>query len=343
MPCLSRHNNWAGLQLRDWGTADRQTNATSLSANCHPFAAPWFKPMKAKVTATLHFDATDLFPGRHFASLSLGPERDIVVLSAEKPVRRSHGAIKSASTHHFRVHHWQDGRIQETDLAPSLLPFNFIQPVGDEGYLRVHGRCAENEPNAHLFDRQGQFVRSWSVGTAIADVQTAPNGKIWVSYIDEGALGGDELSRQGLTCFNSRGELKFGFNDARGDLGPIYDCYALNVVDKRETWLFYYAQFSIVQLRDKKVHRILPPTAEMIGSGAFAVSDSRLLFTGGYRNENQLFWRDAARDEQIELDVTFEGGKLYTGRSYLTRGRGPDLFFIDGPKVWILSLDEIGF
>jgi hypothetical protein len=299
--------------------------------------------MKAKVTATLHFDATETLQGRHFASLAIGPQRDIVVLSAAKPVRHTHGMIKGAAEHRFRIHHWRSGKIHEVDLAPSPLPVHFIQPVGDEGYLRVAGRSAENAHNAHLFDNQGQFLRSWHVGTAIADVQTAPNGQAWISYTDEGALGGTGASLQGLTCFNSQGELKFGFNDVCGDLQSIYDCYALNVVDKRETWLFYYAQFSIVQLRDKKVHQVIAPTAEMIGSSAFAVSESRLLFTGGYRNENQLFWRDTSREEQIELEVTLQGGKPYAERLHRPRGRGPDLFFTDGPKVWMLSLHDISF
>jgi hypothetical protein len=299
--------------------------------------------MKRKVNAPLHFDATETVRGRHFASISIGPERDIIVISAAKPVRHTHGMVKGAAQHNFRIHHWRNGKIQEIDLAPSPLPFNFIQPVGKEGYIRVAGRSAENEDNAHLFNHQGQFMRSWNVGTAIADVQIASNGQIWISYTDEGTLGGYGVSLQGLTCFNSQGALKFGFNDARGELQSIYDCYALNVVDKRETWLFYYAQFPIVQLRDKKVHQVFAPTAEMIGSSAFAVSENYLLFTGGYRNRDQLFWRDVSRDEQVELEVTLEGGKPYTQRLHRPRGRGQDLFFIDGPKVWILSLHDMSF
>ena len=220
---------------------------------------------------------------RFFHWLCLGAKRDVLMFStaqAKPPL-----GVKHEGKRQFRLHHWHNGKIAEFDLPPTDQIFYYAQKIG-ENYLCVAGRCAREEQNAHLFDANGELLRSWHAGDGIEDVQVAPNGQIWVSYFDEGVFSGLPLGAQGLVCFNERGQILFQFRKDCPQLPEecdgMFDCYALNVASNRDTWLFYYTKFPLVHLRDLAFKEFFSPPPEMIGSHAFAVCDCRRLFVGGY-------------------------------------------------------------
>ena len=299
-------------------------------------------PEKQRVTAPLWCDLTEGLNGRHLHALRVGAQRDVLALSTAEPLQIAGG--RSRRIAQFRVHHWRNGSSREFDLPPSKQMFYHAQKLGDH-YLCVAARCAPDERNAHIFDARGEALHSWHAGDAIADVQVAPGDLVWISYFDQGALSGIEPSGQGLACFNAQGERVFGFADDvsthSAELDMIWDCYALNVASKRDTWLCYYGGFPLVHLRDFAVKEIFPPPPEMIGSHAFAVCDWRRLFAGGYHFKNQIFWRDESSGRQVEIEMTDEAGDALNWNHAC--GRGADLFLCDEARVRMLSLTEIGF
>ena len=289
------------------------------------------KQESQEVVANLYCDFTGEVVGRHFHSLSIGPKSDVLVLSLAAPAPRFGPATNS-----FVLHLGQN----RVELPPTTQFLSSAQPMLGGSFLCVAHRCGVGEKNAHAFSADGSLLDSWHVGDGIEDVQATRDGQLWISYFDEGVYGGTELSHQGLNCFGVCGQRLFGFGDARGTLSPIDDCYALNVANDRDAWLFYYSGFPLVHLRDRKVKAVYEPP-EMIGSHAFAVQGLRFLFLGGYTHKKRIFWRDESRKLQVELDLRDGKGEPIGWQR--ARGRGADLFLLDGPKVWRLSLDEIAF
>ena len=60
----------------------------------------------------------------------------------------------------------------------------------------------------------------------------------------------------GIVAFDSKGQLIFNHYDRyveRFNVPPIDDCYTMNVIDG-DVWLYYYSEFPLVQMKDKKIH-----------------------------------------------------------------------------------------
>lgn len=300
---------------------------------------------KHPITTLLLCDLSNELEGRYFSRICVGAHRDILVLSTEQEHIGTNFRLKESAS--FRIHHWRDRQIREIQLPPSDASYHLAE-VSEENYLCIAANRVDEKRNAHLFDGRGHLLHSYDLGVSIADIQISTNNQIWVAYMDEGIFGMEEgaLSQQGLCCFDAQGNRTFGFfddivsNPANG-LDSIFDCYALNVVSSRDVWLCYYTEFPLVHLHDYQVQTIFQPSAEVIGSGTFAISGTCRLFTGGYHYGGQIFWRDEASGRQVEIEAVNETGQPVVWER--AKGRGADLFLCDGGKVYMLSLNEISF
>lgn len=96
----------------------------------------------------------------------------------------------------------------------------------EEGWLLGERRNGK----ATLHDARGGMHRTLDLGGASEDLQTTTDGRIWVSYFDEGVFG-NGIGRQGLVCFDHEGTPLFRYADyaEQHDLPMIADCYAMNV------------------------------------------------------------------------------------------------------------------
>lgn len=92
-----------------------------------------------------------------------------------------------------------------------------------------------------VYNKNGSLRFRLELGDASEDIQTTPNGLIWVSYFDEGVFGGG-VGEQGLVCFGADGEVLFKYADfaEQNTLPMICDCYAINVDAEDTLWLNYY-------------------------------------------------------------------------------------------------------
>jgi hypothetical protein len=143
------------------------------------------------------------------------------------------------------------------------LPIPAVQALGPRlvrppaGWL-IYSRRVDNAAleNCVIYSAGGERLTAFHAGDGIADLQVTSAGAIWVSYFDEGIHGNvSPISRNGLVCFSPNGTVLYGYNQdtQRPGIYSISDCYGLNVVSERETWLYAYPEFLVVQLVDRKI------------------------------------------------------------------------------------------
>jgi hypothetical protein len=185
----------------------------------------------------------------------------------------------------------------------------FVQPLPDERWLLVRSRAASQpDHNAQVFGLDGRPVASFHAGDGIEHVQATEQGDIWVGYFDKGVFGPSPLGQHGLVCLDQSGAAQFRFGDlAEAELGAIADCYALNVCSGKEVWLYYYTDFSLVQLIEGTLGGCWEVPVD--GLRGFAVADGRVLLGGGYERRKSLFLGELGAERFQEITPTRESGK----------------------------------
>jgi hypothetical protein len=182
---------------------------------------------------------------------------------------RRHWYATTPTAHHI-VHF--DGEQPTKITVPNSMGsklISFGQRLG-ENWLLVEGRGG----GAHFYNQNGLHLKSINLGDAINDVQSTADGLIWVSYFDEGIFGGG-IGANGLVCFDSDGKDIFRYAELaeKQHLPHVDDCYALNV-SPEFTWLSYYSDFPLVELKDLR----LTQSWDNFGSfSAFAIRGETVL------------------------------------------------------------------
>jgi hypothetical protein len=148
-----------------------------------------------------------------------------------------------------KAHHviyWDGEGMQTLRLEDSQGISSFHIQRFHDGWLLGEQRGGR----ALVYDQQGRLISTFDLGDASEDLQTTQDGKIWVSYFDEGVFG-DGIGVEGAVCFDAGGSPDFRFADFANSqrLPAIADCYAMNVTPEGEVWLNYYTDFPLVRLR----------------------------------------------------------------------------------------------
>lgn len=174
--------------------------------------------------------------------------------------------------------HWQGGLPLHTRFGNDgrSIFVSHVQPFG-KGWLLSDARGGL----ARIFDTKGEkVVRTLDLGDAIEDVQTTPEGHIWVGYFDEGVFG-NGIGANGLVCFDSDGAAVFKYADfaAEHELPHIDDCYSLNVC-RDAVWTCHYSAFPLICLKNFKLARVWN---EFGSAKAFAVREKHLVRFPAYR------------------------------------------------------------
>ncbi|MCY1043968.1 hypothetical protein OV208_21815 [Corallococcus sp. bb12-1] len=242
-------------------------------------------------------------------------------------------------------------------LPSALTDFHEVQPLPGNEVLLVSPRCryrsTQPERNARVYSREGTLVREMTLGDGIADVQATADGQVWVSYFDEGIFGnygwghGDAASRpigeDGLVRFDVLGQrLSSDVKEAMG-LHVMADCYALNVASEHETWFYSYTDFPLIRMRTGRVPTVWESPVR--GAHAIVVSDTHVLFGGGYEDSCQLqlftlYDRGVQRLGRVATVVlTDETGRAWRP-TWLT-GRGPWLHGAEGTRHFRVHLSEL--
>jgi hypothetical protein len=180
------------------------------------------------------------------------------------------------------------------------------------------------------------LTSTFDLGDGSQDLQTTLDGKIWVSYFDEGVFGGG-IGNQGLVCFDAAGVPVFRFAEfaEKHGLPMIYDCYAMNVASENEIWLNYYTDFPLVRLRGFQLDQVWSSFPAM-GDG-FAIAETEAI----YLRDGRFMTIDLALPLSNPQEVTYahEQGKpleLGQGRTR-TAGRGSSFALNIGTAIYELS------
>jgi hypothetical protein len=234
---------------------------------------------RQQVVARKLFGFLEVVGTRHVVNITVTPNFVPLILSLESPPdyrteqnQCSFPKHRADKPNHFQIHYLVGRDWKHLELVQTVENFHHVQPFGEGQWLLVRARAEdEQDCNAHVYDSRGRLLRSFHAGDAIQDVQVTERDNIWVSYFDESHA-------TGLVCFDPQGKPCFRFDELKA--GTIVDCYALNVCSDREVWFYYYTDFALGKLVDRKLANSWKLPIE--GSRGFAVDGDRVLLARGY-------------------------------------------------------------
>jgi len=253
-------------------------------------------------TLTPVVDLRGTIEDRELIAFAVGPHEEAILLVAgrsaaavafgrhDQPEWASFPDSRAARSYEALLVVIQGHDVSVRALRDLTATFPIVQPLPGGETVVVGSRAARDEEgherNASVYDEDGLLVREFLLGDGIQDVQATEDGKIWVSYFDEGVYGnfgwGDPggpspIGASGLIRFDRAGAIEWEF-DPPANVEPIDDCYALNVSDGT-AWAYYYASFTLARVHEETVTAWDTPVA---GARAIAVRDDTVWLVGGY-------------------------------------------------------------
>jgi hypothetical protein len=233
-----------------------------------------------EVTARPILDFADVLAGRYLIDVCITSSLDPVILSLDREPDYRQGCFpkkRAAQLNSFRIHHTTEAAWASVDLDPTDENYHKVQSLPEQQWLLTRGRAADaRDRNAHVYSAEGHLVRSFHAGDAIEDVQTTDQGRVWISYFDEGVFGNTPLGNSGLACLDRHGRPLFAFSDL--GVSSLADCYALNVSSNQETWLVTLGAMRAKKLKatDEQGRRLGPFRAMGRGSYLHLATEKRL-------------------------------------------------------------------
>jgi hypothetical protein len=189
---------------------------------------------------------------------------------------------------------------------------------------------------AQIFDRSGQPLRSFALGSGLGDLAVDEPGTLWARYIDEGVYGDDPFGIPGLLRVDEHGRRLWTYRPPPGRR-HIDDCYILNV-GARTAWAYYFADFPLVRITDSTVRAFHPTPVR--GAHALAVRDDVVLFVGEYGSSSRLTEARLHGDRVVEhgpAEMVDEEGRPLSGFTVF-RTRGNRLYLRTGRRLRVAEL-----
>ena len=313
--------------------------------------------MKQALNPTLRYTLKEAIGNQKVVTFNVGPSGEVYLLLAVNPLdyrtkdsgNASFAKIVSDSPQSYRVLVLRRGEL-ELDLAihDERLNIHIIQPLGNDLLLACsrteYRRAADFDLNARVYSRDGTFLREFLLGDGLETIQTTSRGEIWTSYFDEGVFGNYgwnvPAGAAGLVAWNELGEKVYEY-DAVGPVDAIVDCYALNVASDKDVWCYYYTDFPLVHLHDKRI--VSTWKVPVSGSHAFAVAAGHALFAGGYAKCDSFQLVRLAPDGTSLLIGEFEiiGDDSVAVKPAQTIGRGAILYVLGDGVVYEIDLKDV--
>jgi len=240
----------------------------------------------------------------------------------------------------FRLVKVMEGARSIVDLPPLNVTFPEVDLFPDGKVLVAGTRCAwyaegEFDLNGIVVDPVTGTHERILLGDGISRVNVDRQGRIWVSYFDEGIFGNFgwgnpgplPIGAAGLACFSETGEKLWEFE------GNIADCYALNVSGS-EAFAYYYTEFPICRVSGS--FRVTSWGTELRGCRHLAVSGSQVLLSGQYDDPPGTGYLgvldgDALKDVQPVRLVLPNASPLPTLRLL---GRGQHLLYFGDDAIY---------
>lgn len=312
--------------------------------------------MRDRISPVTTFSLKDWATAETLVAFNAGPDGAVhLVFALHAPdYEEQHGfavfpKVCGAVAQDYRIVTIRDAAVVwERVVTNEAFNIHEVQPVGEHLLLA----CARSEHradsgadlNGRLYANDGTLIKELLLGDGVQTIQATCGGEIWVSYFDEGIYGnfgwGSSFGAAGLVALDAAGTKIFEY-EPKGELGPIDDCYALNVVSESDAWCCYYTDFPLVRLHNKQIEASW--NVPVKGSPAFAVDGEYVLFAGGYEHRDKF--------ELVRLQP--DGSSRLLGRLPLVDaddnvvqperivGRGDRLFVISGQMLYEISLQSV--
>jgi hypothetical protein len=288
-------------------------------------------------------------------AFGIGPQESFHVVLAlrevddrfKQPGEASFFKTQAEKSKAYLIRTWA-GTSEPIDTFVASESFNVtkVQPLGDD-LLLVFARCfrkseTDIEKNARLFGRDGVLKTEMVLGDGIEHLQVAPDQTIWVAYFDEGIFGNfgweQPLGASGLVQWSQNGNRLYEYSPTAG-LGPIYDCYAMNVDFGGDVWCCYYMDFPLVRLRGGEIREAWQ--SPVTGASSFAIDPPFALFYGSFDGEHEftlveLSTQGAAKVVGGFIACDEDGQPLKVDRA---ESRGPAIHLVSGDFVYTVGID----
>jgi len=316
-----------------------------------------FSRMKKPFQPSSTYSMREAIGESNVVGFNVGPNGEVYLVLALEPLdyrTEGNGFATFAKTVPRSPQRYRVLAIREGDMELELVIdreyFNIhdIQPLADD-LLLVCARSMYRGPNdfdlnGRVYSRDGTFVREFLVGDGIETIQATTRGELWASYFDEGIFGNHgwrtPVGAAGLVAWSEKGEKLYDY-EANGSLGAMSDCYALNVATDEDVWCYYYTDFPLVHLHEKRI--VSSWNVPISGSHAFAVAAGHVLFAGSYedRDSYQLFrlGSNGAVTQIGQFELKDEANA--TVKADRTIGRGGSLYVLSERVLYVIAVKDV--
>ena len=231
--------------------------------------------------------------------------------------------------------------LHATSLPLTSCRFPMIQPlpggrilIADSSAVIDRDSGAPVHPSTWIYSPSGAVVASGSLGDGIQHLLTTSPGDIWVGYFDQGIYGGGSVEHHGLVRFSA--DLVPEWLFPYGELEPIDDCYALNVMDEIAT-AYYYSAFDLAQITEGAARTW---SVGVPGASVVLLAEDRIALIGGYgEDQHRVVHGRLCEGRQFERlgegRLRFPGDMPPSDQRYSV-ARGSELHVFDGLQ-WLRS------
>lgn len=190
---------------------------------------------------------------RNFISAQITMEGKLILIESdqqeldyfERPVKKANWTIRIID----------EDNIDTIEIKNIAFIPSEVDMFSDGTILLVQPRCEKKglviERNARIYNPNGQLISAFTLGDGIEQMQIDETDTIWVGYFDEGIFGNfgweEPIGSDGVIAFDKSGEKLWGARKF-----SIIDSYALNVTSSTHVQFYYYDDFKIVTLNEKK-------------------------------------------------------------------------------------------
>ncbi|PRA08702.1 MULTISPECIES: hypothetical protein [unclassified Paenibacillus] len=295
-------------------------------------------------------DISNYVEGFDIVSTQWGGDGRVYVLLMNQIPERKRGVFvqsKLNQSYTYKVLIVTDQNIEEVVIWGQTFNYHYVQPL-HEHLLLIGARCTnygngQVDLNAKVCDLDGNTIREFLLGDGIQSVQVTEKGTIWTSYFDEGVFGNygwsDPIGSYGLLAWDEHGNKLYENREA-----DIADCYALNVVNEKQVWFYFYTDFELGCIsggtREPNVTFMNP---NISGSSGFSTDGYHFLFDAGYGKHGTFVLKKMEKPGRLskgqKVDLLNENGQPFKqARQDFRQHR---LLLSEGNLLYRVTIEEI--
>jgi len=267
------------------------------------------------IKITPHYDLSEISNKRDIVDIDCREDDIYILIKQKQRISTKSNYDINSSTNSYHIYLIKNNKdIVHICSINNTMDVHFLRRLKDnDDFLLVCARCRfyscnNIEKNAFIVNSSGEIKKTLVLGDGIEDIKIE-NQIIWVSYFDEGVFGNfgwdnpnHRIGADGLVAFTMNGEKAYGYNSKCGNEHFISDCYAFNIDDNGEKWIYSYDEFILCKLNRNNQEKYY--FCDNIGGSLLLVYSDYILMDGGYKNRDLLTIYKRNKDNFIKtIDI----------------------------------------